>query len=109
METQAALVRAKRGVELNAEATVDMNVALVVGPRNTENQLTLRLTQALNEAVISVVRILIQDYLEGIQDLEQCLVELWLTGVALEELVVVFGDLLVDRHVGHLSLRPQGG
>src|SRR5699024_1869398 len=43
MQTQAALVRTDCGVELNAVTTVDLYIAVVVNPRNSELDESLRL------------------------------------------------------------------
>jgi hypothetical protein len=42
MESKASLVRPESGVELNAESSIDLNLALVVLPSNTELNNTLR-------------------------------------------------------------------
>ena len=68
MEAQAALVGAKSRVELDAEAAVDLDFAIVIDPRDTEDKLALRFAQALNQTVVSVVWVLIEDDLEGIKD-----------------------------------------
>ena len=66
METKAAFVGAKGRVELDTKATVDADIAIVSNPRHTEDDLTLRLTETLDEAVVVVVRVLLQNDLQGI-------------------------------------------
>jgi hypothetical protein len=46
VEAQTALVGAQRGVELHAEAAVDLHLALVVDPRHAEDDLPLGLAHA---------------------------------------------------------------
>ena len=55
METQPAFIRADCTVHLNPEATVDVNIAVVINPRNTEHDDTLRLDDALNDFGLSVL------------------------------------------------------
>ena len=98
VEAQAALIRAEGRVELHAEATVDLNLAVVIDPWNTEDELAFGLAQPLDQAIISVVRVLVEDDLEGIQDLSERLVEFRFARITLEELAVIVGDLLVDGH-----------
>lgn len=54
MEAQAALVGAERGVVLDAEAAVHVDVALVVGPRDAELDLALGLDDAVDDGQVSV-------------------------------------------------------
>ena len=64
VESQPALVGAERGVELDAEAAVDVDRSGVVHPRHAEHDLALRLDDALQEGVLGVVGVLGDD---GIQ------------------------------------------
>ena len=61
VESQAALVGAECGIELDTEATVHPDVTIVRNPRDAEDDLTLRLAETLDEAVVVVVRILLQN------------------------------------------------
>ena len=99
VETQAALVGADCGVELDAETAVDLNDAFVVYPRDAEHELALGFAEALDESVVGVVEVFFEDDLEGVEHLGDGLVEFGLAGVALEQHVVVAGDLLFDGHV----------
>ena len=47
MQTDTALIRADRGIELNAVAGVYLYLTVIVDPRNAELDLTLGLTDAL--------------------------------------------------------------
>src|SRR5699024_6231153 len=55
MEAQTALVGTERGVVLDAVAAVDLHRALVVDPRDTEDDLPLRLAQTHEDAVVLVL------------------------------------------------------
>ena len=61
VEAQAALVGAQRGVELDAEAAVDVDLAGVVDPRDPEHDLALGLDDALQEGALGVVGVLGDD------------------------------------------------
>ena len=83
MEAQAALVGADRGVELHAEAAVDLDLALVVHPRNAEHDHALRLDDALHNAVLLQLRTRLDDRLKALEHFENRLLKLRLVRVAL--------------------------
>jgi len=87
VEAQAALVRAECGVELNAEAAVDANMALVVHPRDAEDDLALRLADPLQDGGFTELGVLAQHRLQGIEDFDDCLVEFSFAGIAAENFV----------------------
>src|SRR5699024_7006286 len=97
MEPQAALVRAERGVVLDADAAVDLHGALVIDPGDTEDDLPLRLAQPHQDAVVLVLGVPGLDDLERLEHLPDSLMELGFSGVAVENLVV--GRL--ERRVEH--------
>ena len=97
VEAQPALVGAERGVELDAEAAVDAHIVVVVQPGHTEDDLALRLAETLDQAVVRVMRVLAQHDLQRIQHLGHRLVELRLARVALQKLLVVAGNFLINR------------
>ena len=86
MQAQAALVGAYGTAELNAVATVDLDLAGVVNPGNAEDDDALGLDEALEKACGLVLGMRIQSWLQGGEDLLGCLDELWLGGIALLEL-----------------------
>ena len=88
MQTQAALVGADRGVELNAEAAVYANLALIVNPRNTEHEHALRLYDALHDAVLLQLGASFYDRLQALEDFVNCLLKLRLVRVALFDSLV---------------------
>ena len=57
VESQATLVGAERGVELDAKAAVDLDFAIIVDPWHPEDELAFRLAQALHQAVVRVLRV----------------------------------------------------
>ena len=81
MEPQTTLVGAESRVELDAETTVDLHRSSVIHPGDTEDDLTLGLADALQDLVLEVVRVLLDNGLEALEDLPDGLVELGLTGV----------------------------
>ena len=103
VEAEATLVRAEGGVELDTEATVDLDLAAVVDPGNAEHDLALRLDEAFDEGVVCVAGVLFQDKLERAQDFLYRLVKLGFSRVSLFDLVVVVGDFFV--HITH-DVRP---
>src|SRR5690606_7592872 len=106
VEAQTALVGAEGGVVLDAETTVDLDSTLIVDPRDAEDDLALRLAQAHEDPVILILGVTGLHDLEGLEYLADCLVELGLTGVAAEHLVI--GGL--ERRVEHRGpFRGPGG
>ena len=82
MQAQAALVGADGGVELDAVAAVDLDLALVVHPRHAEDNDALGLHQALQQAGLLVLGVCVQRGLQGSQHLGSRLDELRLIGIA---------------------------
>src|SRR5690606_3016607 len=82
VETQAALVRTERTVELHPEASVDVHLAPVVLPRDPENDLSFGLADPLDDLCFGVLRVPLQRRYDAVQDLPYGLVELVLTRVA---------------------------
>src|SRR5690606_37197737 len=82
VETQSALVRPQRAVELDAIAAVDLHLAAVVGPRHPEDDLPLRLADAVDELVLQVLGMLRDQPAEGTEHLVDRLQEVTLAGVA---------------------------
>ena len=68
VQTQTALVRTNCRVELAAEATVYLYLAVVVYPRNTELDHTLRFYNTVDNAVGFIRRVLFYDRLQRHQD-----------------------------------------
>ena len=96
VEAHPALVGAQRRVELHPEAAVDVDFAAVVHPRHPEDDLPLRLAEALDQGVRGVLRPLGDDPAEALEDLAHGLMEFQLAGVALQDLGKDGLNLLVD-------------
>ncbi len=82
MEAQAALVRADRARHLDAIATIDLDRALVVDPRDAEDENALGLDQPLEHSLLHVVGVALQGGGERLHHLADGLVELGLARVA---------------------------
>src|SRR5690606_811765 len=82
VEPQPALVRPQRAVELDAEAAVHLHHTLVVDPRHTEDDLPLGFTDAVDELVLEVLRVLRDQRPEGGEDLVDGLQEVAFSLVA---------------------------
>src|SRR5699024_1198534 len=86
MEAQAALVGADGAVELHAVALVDVHAALVVHPRNAEEDDALGLDETFEERCLLVLGMALDDGTKAVQDLGRRLMELGFVGVLLLEL-----------------------
>ena len=82
METDTALVRSDSAVELNTEAAVNANVALIVNPGYAEHDLTLRFNKTVNDACLQPFRVLFHYRFDGVKNFLNCLMEFRLIGIA---------------------------
>ena len=83
MQTDTALVRSDCRVELVTETTVNLNLAVVINPSDTELDAAFRLNDALEHASLYQVRTALSYRLEGLQNFVDCLLEFRLTSIAL--------------------------
>ena len=83
MKSDTALVRTDRRVELDTEASVYLNLAIVVYPRNAEDDLSLRLNDSVEYACVDEVLSLFSNGLKSLKNLCNCLNELRLAGISL--------------------------
>ena len=81
MESEPSLVGADCAVHLNAEASIDLELPLVVDPRDPEHDDALGLDNPLQHFRASVLRVLVEDDVEGFRHLFDRLVEFGLCGV----------------------------
>lgn len=104
MEAQAALVGAECTVVLHAEATVDVSVALVVGPRHAEDDLAFRLAKPLDESGVGVAGVAFEHYVKRLEDLCGGLMELGLSCIANQNLIVNLRYAVTYGHRSPTSL-----
>ena len=90
VKAQAALVGSDGRVELDTVAAVDLDLALVVDPGNTEHNDALGLDEALKQGGLLVLGMGVERRLDGAEDLGRGLDELRLLGIAGLELVENF-------------------
>ncbi len=102
---QSALVRPEHRIELDAEAAVDLHFALVGDPRHAENDLPLRLADALDQRVVGVARMLGDDRAQRLEHLPHRLMEFIFTGVTAQHVRVNWFEFLVE----HSSSIPEIG
>src|SRR5262249_60156673 len=107
VEAEPALVGAEGAVELDPEAAVDVDLAVVGLPRHPEDDLALRLADALDDLLAAQLGVLAQERAEGGEALTHLLGELGLRGVAAEDIVVHVLELLVDHRAAPCSLRRR--
>src|SRR5690606_25151175 len=82
VEPQAALVGAEGGVELDAEAAVDLDLTVVGDPRHAEDDLALGLADALENGPLAVLGAGALHRAEALHDLVDRLLELAFPGAA---------------------------
>ena len=102
MQTQTALIRSDRAVELYTETTVYLHIARVVYPRNTELNLTLRLNQTLQNCLFAVLLLMRFHYrTQRLQNLFDRLMELRFARVLCNNLLNHF------INIRHFSFPPR--
>ena len=77
VEAKAALVRSDRAVELDTETVVDLNLTLVIDPRNAEEDGSLRGGQTLKQSLFAELLFVgfndnterLKDFLDGLMEL----------------------------------------
>ena len=110
MEPQTALVRADGAVELDAEAAVDVDVALIILPGHTELDDALRLHQAVHDALFDILGAGFHHGDQGGQDLPDCLVELRLGRIPLNDPIhQVVQIRVLNTHASSLQTILPGG
>ena len=55
MKSQTALIRTDCAVELNTKAAVNLNIAVIVNPRNSESYNSFRFNQSFNKTCLFVL------------------------------------------------------
>ena len=98
VEAQPALVRAECAVELHPEAAVDLHVAIVVLPGHAEDDLPLRLADALDDLVLGILGVLFEHRSESLQHLVDGLVEFVFARIAADDLLENGLDSCFGRH-----------
>jgi hypothetical protein len=104
MEAEAALVGAKRAVELDAEAPVDLHLAGVILPGHAEDDLPLRLADPLDDPMTAVLGELRQHRSERAEHLAHRLMEFRLAGVAPQDILIDGFQTLMQCHMVCYSL-----
>src|SRR5690606_39145657 len=102
VEAQPPLVGTEHAVELHAKAAIDVHFTAIISPRHAENDLTLRLADALDDLVLGILRMSAQHGAERFGDFPDGLMELGLAGIAPYDI----GDDGLDSciHVRHAGL-----
>ena len=91
MEAKTALVRSKTAIELHAEAAVNLHLARIINPRNTEHNNALGLYNSLKQTCLLILGIRVDDRLQRRKNLGNSLNKL--------RLVCVLGLYLLDDGV----------
>ncbi len=100
VESQTALVRTDSRVELYSVACVYLNLSVVIYPRNSELDLSLRVYKSLKKSSLSVLLLISLDYnSDSLKNLLDCLVELRLCRVLFNYLC---NDFINIRHLSYL-------
>ena len=104
MKAQAALVGADGAIHLYSIATIDMHLALIIGPGYTKGNGAFRFEQAFQNALTEVRWIVLQKRPKTGQNFFRCLLELRLIRIFFSNAGKV-GRERVGHGRGHLSVR----
>jgi hypothetical protein len=96
VKPQAALVGAKRRVELHPEAAIDLHLIFVINPRHPEDDLPLGFADALDQGVIGIVGAFGDDPAKAFQNLVDGLVKFGFAGVAAQNFGKDWFEFFVD-------------
>ena len=88
MKTDTAFVGAQSGIELHAEAAIDLLGARIVDPRHPEDDLPFGLEQPSDDGGVGVLGVLVDDWAQAGQNLVDGLVEFDLARVAASDFLV---------------------
>ena len=88
MESETALIRTDGGIELNSVSAVDLNLAVVVDPRNTELDESLGLDDTVDHTRLDNVGTPLDNRLERFKNLSDSLKKFGLIGVTLAYCIV---------------------
>ena len=94
MESETALIRTDGGIELNSVSAVDLNLAVVVDPRNTELDESLGFDDTVDHTRLDNVGTPLDNRLERFKNLSDSLKKFGLIGVALAYCIVPALELL---------------
>ena len=94
MESETALIRTDGGIELNSVSAVDLNLAVVVDPRNTELDESLGFDDTVDHARLDNVGTPLDNRLERFKNLSDSLKKFGLIGVALAYCIVYALEIL---------------
>ena len=107
VESQSALVRPQYRRVLDTETTVDAHLALVIDPRDPEDDLTLRFADTRQDCCLDVLRVLLEHRAEGLEDLPYGLMELGLPRIALQHRLVGVLELAIHPATSFMCRRPS--
>ena len=83
MQSETALIGAYSAVELYSVAAVYLNLAVIIHPRNSEHNYSLRLNESFEKRGILILGMLIERGLDGLEDLGSRLYKLRLARMVL--------------------------
>ncbi|MNI01034.1 hypothetical protein D3C73_538560 [compost metagenome] len=95
METKSTFVRSDSAVELNAETTVYLNIALIVNPRYAESDQSFWLNDSFKNRIVAVFRVFREYWSEGVQYFFYSLVKFAFTWISLNNGLVNFVYVLL--------------
>ncbi|MNE42542.1 hypothetical protein D3C80_1366710 [compost metagenome] len=102
MEPKSTLVRAECRIELHAETAIDLDLPLIVNPRNPEDNLTLRFADTLDQRISQIARVFRHDEAKALKHFTCGLVKLRFGRVALQDLGQNWFKFLVDGRHGDI-------
>ena len=97
METDTALVRTDSRVELYAVTLVNLNVTVIIYPRNTEGDGSFGLYHSINYACSNKVGALVDNGLDRLENFLYSLVEFGFAGIVANDLFINAGKIFIGE------------
>jgi hypothetical protein len=102
MKSDAAFVWPQSAIELDAEAAVNLEFALVILPGDAEDYLSFWFDKAVEDFGLDIFRMLVEDRLETVQYFLYGLMELCFARITFENLFINRLDNAVRFHLSDL-------
>ena len=95
VKADAALIGAERRVELNSEAAVDFDLAIVVHPGNAEDDLPFRFADSLDKGMVEIFGMLGDHAAEAFENLPNGLMKFAFSVISLDDLIQYRGYFFI--------------
>src|SRR5690554_216916 len=97
MKTQTAFIGAKSTVEADSKTAIDLYLAVIVLPGDTENNLSFWFANTLDNFLFGIFWVSVQNGLKSVNHLFNRLMKLGLTWISCDHLIIDCIELMFHR------------